>query len=83
MIWRFTLHIKGIAEFSDSVTDSLFDAGCDDATLSSSAGAAKISFDREAVNLEHAIQTAVAAVHRVGLSIDRLEIDERDLLWAA
>ncbi len=47
MIWRFTLHLKGIDSFTDEQVDALYGGGCSDGTLSSSAGRTRIGFDRE------------------------------------
>ena len=80
MIWRFTLHLKGIDSFTDEQTDALYGGGCSDGTLSSSAGRARIGFDREAATLQGAIRSAVADVRQAGLEVDHVEIEEQELM---
>ena len=78
MIWRFTANIKDLTEFSDALTDALFES-CPDSLLSSSCGRAKIGFDREADSLQAAIRSAVDHINAVGLVVESVEIETRDL----
>lgn len=78
MIWRFTARVKNLESFSDSQAESLY-GRCPDATLSSSAGRAKIAFDREAPSLQAAIRTALADISGVGLNVASIEIEADDL----
>ena len=80
MIWRFTLHLKGIDSFTDEQADALYGGGCSDGTLSSSAGRSRIGFDREAATLQGAIRSAVADVRHAGLEVDHVEIEEQELV---
>ena len=80
MIWRFTLHLKEIDSFTDEQADALYGGGCSDGTLSSSAGRARIGFDREAATLQDAIRSAVSDVRRAGLEVDHVEIEEQELV---
>lgn len=80
MIWRFTLFLKDLDRFSEELSNRLYEAGCDDATLSSSGGRSEIGFDREADTLQQAIRTAIENVRSVGLDVDHVEIDHEDLL---
>lgn len=80
MIWRFTLHLKGIDSFSDEQAEALYGGRCSDGTLSSSAGRARIGFDREAATLQGAIRSAVADVRHAGLEVDHVEIEEQELV---
>ena len=50
--------------FCDLV-DALYEAGCSDATISSSNGSLILSFDREALTLEQAIDSAKADIAKV------------------
>lgn len=79
MIWEFTLHIKDLAEFTDELTDRLYEAGCGDGTLSSSKGHSQIGFSREADSMEQAIRSAIADLHKCDLTVVRAEIDEESL----
>ena len=80
MIWRFTLHLKGIDSFTDEQVDALYGGGCSDGTLSSSAGRARIGFDREAATLQGAIRSSVADVRHAGLDVDHVEIEAQELV---
>ncbi len=80
MIWRFTLHLKGIDSFTDEQADALYGGGCSDGTLSSSAGRARIGFDREATTLQGAIRSAESDVRHTGLDVDHVEIEEQELV---
>ncbi len=77
---NFTLTIQG--EYSDAVLDALFEAGCDDATISHKGDLLLAEFDREADSLLDAVLTAIADVESVeGLRV--LHIDPDDLVWAS
>ena len=80
MIWRFTLHLKGIDSFSDEQANALYGGGCSDGTLSSSAGHAQIGFDRDSPTLQGAIRSAVFVVRHAGLEVDHVEIEEQELV---
>jgi hypothetical protein len=80
VIWRFTLHLKGIDSFSDDQAEVLYGGRCSDGTLSSSAGRARIGFDREAPTLQGAIRSAVSDVRQAGLEVVYVEIEEQELV---
>ena len=65
---HFTLIVDGVDLQHESVVDSLFDAGCDDALVSSADGIQFIDFDREAANLDDALLSAVADMEQVQVS---------------
>jgi hypothetical protein len=82
--WEFTLILRDVAEMTDSLADALYAAGCDDATVGSSGGVARVCFSREAVGLQDAIQSAVRDVRQAGCEIARVEIERDELLaWPA
>lgn len=84
MIWRFTLFINGLSEFTDEQVDALYEAGCSDGSLASGDGQAWIGFDREADSLLLAVRSAIAEIGQVGLKIDRVEIDQEEVAqWPA
>ena len=62
---HFTLIVDGVDLQHESVVDSLFEAGCDDALVGSTDGVQFIDFDREAASLDDAVLSAVADVERV------------------
>lgn len=77
---NFTLTIQGT--FADAVLDALFEAGCDDATISHKGDLLFAEFDREADSLLDAVLTAIADVESVeGLRV--LHVDPDDLVWAS
>ena len=80
MIWRFALHLRGVEEFTNALVDALYEAGCDDGTLSASNRRAKIGFDREAATLQEAIRSAIGNVRSAGLDVDHVEIEQPDLV---
>ena len=65
--YDFTLILAGVPELTDEVTDALFEAGCDDATVGQREGAVFLDFTREAKSRTEAIQSAIAAVEGAGI----------------
>jgi hypothetical protein len=51
---EFTLILDGISELSQSIVDALFEAGCDDATITKQGGLVSMDFDRIAPTTEEA-----------------------------
>ena len=64
-IHHFTLIVDGADLQDESVVNSLFESGCDDALVGSTDGVQFIDFDRDAASLKAAIQSAVADAERV------------------
>lgn len=82
--WEFTLILRDVGEMTDSLASALYEAGCDDATVGSSCGVARVSLSREAATLQDAIQSAVRDVRQAGCEIARVEIEGEELLaWPA
>jgi hypothetical protein len=75
---EFTL-ILSIPNVSDEQCNALFEAGCDDGTISTSQGVTRIDFDREAATLEDAIRSAIANVKAAGLQAIRVELTTESL----
>ncbi len=75
----FALILDG-PELTDSIASELYDAGCDDATLSMQYGAIRLEFSRRAESLQQAIITAIQNVHRAKQGLTVLQIDECDLV---
>ncbi len=61
---------------SEEMADALFEAGCDDPTLSMSGGVTSLDFNREAESLEDAIASAIANVESTGTKVLRVEPDD-------
>ena len=79
MIWRFTLHLRGVDVMTEELANRIYEAGCDDSSPSSSNGRVEICFDRESATLQEAIRSAVTDVGKAGLTIDRVEIDSEEM----
>ena len=70
---HFALIVDGADLQRQSVVESLFEAGCDDALVGSTDGAQFIDFDREAASFDDAVLSAVADVEQVpGAQVVRL-----------
>lgn len=70
---QFTLIVEGADLRSGPVVDALFEAGCDDATISSTDETHHIDFDREAASFGEALLSAVRDVGKVdGLRITQV-----------
>ena len=79
-IYNFTLILSESSQQIENLEDLLFEAGCDDATLSMSNGITYLEFDREANQFSTALNSAIQQVE----SIDNLfvikSITENDLV---
>jgi hypothetical protein len=73
MTHEFTL-VLASARVTDKQCNALYEAGCDDGTISTSQGVTRIDFAREAPSLEDALRSAIANVHATGLRVLRAEI---------
>lgn len=58
------------------LANRLYEAGCDDATMSTCEGVITLSFDREAETIGQAIDSAMSDIRRAGLTPGRLSVDE-------
>ena len=65
--YEFTLVLEGITDFSPSTMDALFEAGCDDATVSRHGDMVEMDFDRSAPSLRDAVISAIADVQKAGI----------------
>ena len=72
--------ILGIDEFTDSIADSLFQAGFDDAHLTKSGGQPCIIVDdRDTADLAATVRAAVADAQRAGVPVLRVQIPDQRL----
>jgi hypothetical protein len=74
--YDFTLVLTGITELTPEVENALFEAGCDDATLSRRFGRQYLTFSRNAPTLKEAILSAIHDVRRSEV----LRVDSCDLV---
>ena len=70
---HFTLIVDGPDLQRESVVESLFEAGCDDALVGSTGDTQFIDFDREAASFDDAVLSALANVEQVpGVEVVRM-----------
>ena len=79
MTHEFTL-ILASSHVTEEQCNALYEAGCDDGTISTSQGVSRIDFAREAPGLEEAIRSAIANVSAAGLQVIRAEITADSLV---
>lgn len=79
----FALIVGGISELNQKVEDALFEAGCDDATLSIQYGLLYMEFSRIAKSLKDAIIRAIHDVQKAGIGAKVLRVDECNLVTAS
>lgn len=71
---EFTV-ILSVADVTDDQCNALYEAGCDDGTISTSGRVTRIDFCRDAQTLEEAIRSAIGNVNAAGLQVTRVEIE--------
>jgi hypothetical protein len=79
----FALILTGIDDITDEVENALFEAGCDDATLSMRCGIPYLSFSRVAPSIKDAIVSAIHNIRNAGIGADVLRVDDCDLVTQA
>lgn len=72
----FTLVLEGVSDITADVENALFDAGCDDATLSMRLGRAYLTFSRMSPSLREAIVSAINDVQDAGIDVTVMRVDE-------
>ncbi len=70
----FTIVLSGLSSCDESADSKLFEAGCDDATLSFRSGRPFLTFSREASSLKDAIVSAIENVHKAGYEVLRMDV---------
>ena len=81
--YEFSLILSGPLELTEDLADSLFEAGCDDATPGTCNGVFSIDFHREADSLEAAIRSAIANVELAGYRVARIEMEAEAVVGQA
>lgn len=76
--YNFILVFDGISDPDTDLADALFEAGCDDATLSFRDQIAYLEFDREADSLQDAIVSAISNLLDAGLDIEINSVEPGD-----
>ncbi len=78
--YDFALILSGVRELTTEVEDALFEAGCDDSTLSVQYGCIYMEFSRAAASLKDAILSAIRDVRSAGIGADVWRVDSCDLV---
>ncbi len=78
--YDFALIVSGVRELTPEVEDALFEAGCDDATLSIQYGRLYIEFSRTARSFKDAILSAIQDVREADVGAEVLRVDACDLV---
>lgn len=73
--FEFTIIASGLDPEADDFMDRLYEAGCDDASVSYQKGLILLEFTREAKDFAHAVISAFESVHKSGAHIERFEPD--------
>ena len=76
----FTLLLDGIDSVTTEIENALFNAGCDDGTISRRYGRTYITFSREAESFVSAVISAIKAVWESGIGATVVRIDHCDLV---
>lgn len=64
--FEFTIVATGLDPFAEDFEDSLFEAGCDDATVSLQNGVLVADFSRDADSLQAALMSAIGDMSKAG-----------------
>ncbi len=78
MKYEFSL-ILAESDVTDEDADKLYAAGCDDASLLTRDGVARLQFDRHASNLDEALASAIQSVENAGFAVARVEIERHEV----
>ncbi len=81
--YDFALIVGGVDELTQAIEDAVFEAGCDDATLSIRYGLLYMEFSRSATSLKDAIFSAIHDVQRAQVGANVLRVDESNLVTAS
>ncbi len=73
---EFTLVLDGIPDLTPEVMNALFEAGCDDATVSRQNGRLVIDFDRAGVSMREAIVSAINDIRKAGIGARVVRVEE-------
>ena len=75
-VHEFRLIYPGsLDDLSDADIDTLYEAGCDDATIGSSQGLISIDFSRRAPSFRVALSSAMADVEKAGLGLELMRVE--------
>ena len=78
--YDFTLILSGITDFTDEQVDSLFEAGCDDATVAQRNGRVYMTFSRKSSSMIEAIISAIVNINKANIGAGVLRVDTCSLV---
>ncbi len=81
--YEFALVLGGLGELTPEAENALFEAGCDDGTISVRFGRIFINFSRMASSFKEAILSAIRDVKKAKIGADVLRIDVGNLVTQA
>ena len=71
---EFVLVLDGLSEITTELEDRLYEAGCDDATLSFQGGCGYLQFTRVAASYKAAVESAIRDAQSAGVVVSRVEV---------
>lgn len=81
--FSFTLTMEGADILAPAAQEALFEAGCDDATFSASAGVQVGEFDRDGSSFAKAVASAIEAVESAVPGVRVVEVHRESEVAAA
>lgn len=82
-VYDFTLVLSGINRITPRIEKALFEAGCDDATLSMRNGRVFLTFSRQGTSRSEAILSAIRDVYKADIGAEIILLDESNLVTQA
>lgn len=76
----FALIVSGVPELTEDVANSLFEAGCDDATVSMQYGLLYLEFSRSAPTRQEGIASAIRDITSADIGVSVRLIDDCSLV---
>ena len=76
----FTLLLEGLEEINEGIENALFEAGCDDCTISMRFGRVYLTFSRSAESFKDAVLSAICNVRDSKIEASVLRVDQCDLI---
>jgi len=77
--YEFIVTLADGTEHTDELAEALFEAGCDDGSVWSSAGRVQIGFSRRSESLEAAIRSAIGDVQKAGSTVVQVTMEKDSL----
>ncbi len=81
--YDFALILTGISEVTDEIAGAIYQAGCDDATVSVRSGRVYVTFSRRASSMKDAVLSAIHDIQSANVVAEVLRVDECNLVTQA